>query len=53
MPDNPGFYFCMERAAYCREEIKQVELDSTLLPDTKVVTLGMLQRKKKRLYKLA
>jgi len=52
-PDRPGFYFCMERAAYYREEIKQVENDSTLSPDTKEVTLGLLQRKKKRLYKMA
>ena len=52
-PENPSFHFCMERAAYYREEIKQVAEDSTLTPDTKGVTLRMLGRKKKRLYKLA
>ena len=52
-PDSPGFHFCMERAACCREETKQVENDSALLPDTKEATLGLLQKKKKHLCKMA
>ena len=52
-PDKPNFHFCMERAACYREEIKNVEGDSALSPDTKELTVRMLKRKKKRLHQLA
>jgi len=52
-PENPSFHFCMERAAYYREEIKAVSTDPSLTPGTKGVTLRMLGNKKKRLYQLA
>jgi len=52
-PEKPNFHFCMERAACYREEIKNVEGDESLSPDTKELTVGMLKRKKKRLCKLA
>jgi len=52
-PEKPSFHFCMERAAHHREEIKNVEGDGSLSPDTKELTLTMLKRKKKALCKLA
>jgi len=34
-PEKPNFHFCMDRAACCREEMKNAEGDESSSPDTK------------------
>lgn len=52
-PERPSVAFCIDKAAYYRKEINNIEQDSDISPETKEYTLSMLKRKKKRLYEMA